>query len=191
MAGDTSFSRSRCIPNSHASPTWLMTGQAQFNASTSKGASPPPPDSRFPQDPLRPPRRWPRSRDRPASAPNCVTWCPNAQPVRRAASRYFASTRARTMRTSATVRAIGLMTFGNRAGWREIDPAAGSRHARADSNQPGMRCGPPGRSAAVGPDRDRPEPGSDKRLTAPPLEPPGVSARFHGLRVTPNTGLSV
>src|SRR5215470_12021535 len=26
---------------------------------------------------------------------------------------------------------------------------------------------------------------------APPLEPPGVRMRFHGLRVTPNVGLSV
>ena len=26
---------------------------------------------------------------------------------------------------------------------------------------------------------------------APPLDPPGVRAGFHGLRVTPNTGLSV
>ena len=27
--------------------------------------------------------------------------------------------------------------------------------------------------------------------TAPPLEPPGVSCGFHGLPVTPNSGLSV
>src|SRR5689334_19308957 len=90
---------------------------------------------------------------------------------------------------SATVRAIGPLTLhgshASGAGWTGTSPGE-VRKPTTPQNAAGRRSEPP-RSV---PWASGPSPVA--RATAPPpVEPPGVRAGFHGLRVTPNTALNV
>ena len=151
------------MPNSHASPTWLMTGQARFNASTSKGASPSSTrqpicreivcDRRDAGRDLAIDRRAAELRD-----------IEDAQPVWRAGFGHFAPS-AQGEKQCAHVRHRPRDRTDDLAieqdGGKSVAPR--DRVARGlEPYQPGMRGRPPGRSTAVGPDRDRPESGGDR-----------------------------
>src|SRR3954469_10641625 len=94
----------------------------------------------------------------------------------------------RSSAVSATVRAIGPMCAtvpkgdNGHAGTRPNDGLRPTRPVNAH----GMRIDPPPAVPSV----SRPMPHAPAPAP-PPDEPPGVFAGFHGLRVTPVSGLSV
>src|SRR5919197_5361244 len=90
---------------------------------------------------------------------------------------------------SATMRAMGPLTLhgshASGAGYTGTSPGE-VRNPTTPQNDAGSRSEPP-RSV---PWASGPSPVASA-TAPPPVEPPGVRAGFHGLRVTPNTALKV
>src|SRR6516225_277934 len=97
---------------------------------------------------------------------------------------------SRTSAASATLRVIGPVCAseaqdgGENPGERGTRPKVGLR-PNTPQNDDGTRMEPtPSVPIAIGPHPDA------TAAAAPPLDPPLVRCGFHGLRVTPETGLS-
>ena len=91
---------------------------------------------------------------------------------------------------SFTVRVIGPTWERLHAAAGRMDRDAAVRGLEAEDPASGRRLAD--RAAAVGADVPAgPRPAADGRRRRRPQEPPGVRSRFHGLRVAPNSRLSV